>query len=258
MALPFVFSKGEIIKNTNNYTDIHAVMAKYYEGVEKANLGLLGTVFHPDWLMKDTDTPNANYLNVEDKSTFIKRVQNHGPYNSYAQSRDVVNISIAYDELALVRVNKDPSRNSTIFFLFKIVGNWIIMDKVFMNPREEYNQAPAIRNSFNEIEQLIKKYYEAAALGNKETLSELLHEKWDLKYLTKEGKLYIENKDNFLTRVSANKYIDYSLLLSIEIYHDGLAVARMDMASFQKTDFIILLKINGIWKIVTERRSFKL
>ena len=254
----FIFLPESLTKNTEDLSAIYAAMAKYYEGVEKARPDLLDNVFHAQWLMRDTDSPNREHLNVEDKPAFIKRVSNHGPYPGYAQYRSIVNVGRAYDNLAFVRVNKDPSRSATSFFLFKVDGEWKITDKVWLNPRDEHVQAPLQQSAFTEVRKLIENYYKGLARADDVLISRLLHNDWELKYMKNDGSLTIENKEAYVEGLKtkpAEEYIDHSQLLSIELYHDGLAIVRVDQPAASIISYLTVFKVNGVWLIVSERRS---
>lgn len=247
------------IKNTTDIYNIYAILAKYYEGVDQAKINLLEEVFHSEWLMKDTDNPDAMLLNIEDKATFIDRVANHGPYQDYATDRAIVNISIAYDTLAFVQVNKNPSRNATCFSLFKINNEWKIMDKIWVNPIGTAMEVVSSKSYFEEIEKLVANYYKAISNTNANTLNEILHDAWEVKYLSENSTLQIESKKDFINRILKSeqkaKFGDFKLLIHINIFHDRLAIVRVDQPDISKTTFFIIFKVAEIWKIGAERWS---
>lgn len=257
----YIFTPEILQQNQEDLSAIYNCMAKYYEGVERAKSELLDEVFFEDWLMKDTDSPHAVHLNVEDKATFIKRVKDHGPYPGYAQERVIADIRLSYEKLAFIRVNKDPSRSSTSFFLFKVNGEWKIMDKIWLNTRKENSHYIPSKNSYATVESLIDNYFKALSNGDYVKLSDLLHQNWDLKYIDESNQLVIEKKEDFINRLSANSiedHIDYSQLLSIDVYHDGLAVVRIDRPSQGETIYLTIFKVGGdAWKIVNERRAMQ-
>lgn len=260
MKSPYIFTPEVHQQKAADIAAIYTTMAKYYEGVEKAETDLLDMVFHQEWLMKDTDNPEENVLNVEDKATFIKRVKNHGPYQGYAKERIFANVGIAYDNLAFIRVNKDLSRSSTCFFLFKIGGEWTIMDKFWRNRGKEVAPIPLVKDSYRTIEQLINDYYHALANTDEKRLRTLLHDAWDLKYVQRDGSLHVETKETFLQQLTARSktdHLDYSQLLAIDLYHDGLAVVRIDQPSKSETTYLTIFKVGTNWNIVNERRAYK-
>ena len=57
---------SEIVERIDS--DVYQQMAKYYEGVEKANLPLLDEVFHQQWAMRDDDVPEGVLDLVLDRS----------------------------------------------------------------------------------------------------------------------------------------------------------------------------------------------
>ena len=136
MKSPVIYQTDLAKRNARDLEAIYSIITTYYEGVEEAKVHLLEEVFHSAWLMKDMDTPNGDLLHVEDKPTFKKRVSDHGPYPGYAQERIIVNLDLAYEKMAFVRVNKDANRSCTCFFLYKFGNDWQLMDKVWPNVRK--------------------------------------------------------------------------------------------------------------------------
>lgn len=251
----FIFHPDNIVQSTEDYTEIYSVMGKYYQGVEMAQLHLLDEVFHKTWVMRDTNTPNQALLNIEDKPTFIKRVQNHGPYPGYASERVFSTVGLANGNLAFVRINKAPSRSATSFVLFKLNGKWILMDKVWADVRDT---SQTVRRSlaYAATDSLLHSYFEALSTSDMGKVSELLHEGWDKKHLGQEGQLKTLSKAEFLKALAHYKeQVDFNQLFSIELYHDNLAVARVDFPSTRTTSFLTLFKIDGVWKIASERSS---
>lgn len=255
MRSPFIFDSNNLEQNTQDLSSIYTGMAKYYEAVEKANVVLLDEVFHDQWFMRDTDTPDEASLNVEGKQTFIKRVQDHGPYPGYASERAFATVSMANDDLAFVRINKAPSRSSTSFFFFKISESWKIVDKLWVNVTDESSE---IRRSetYVVVERLLHDYFAALKASDAQVLDKLLHEHWDLKHMADNGQLQSVSKQQYLKATESNgDHIDYSQLLSIDVYHGKMAIARIDIPSETATSFLIFFKVGDQWQIVSERRS---
>ena len=251
----FIFHPDNVVQNTADYAEIYSVMGKYYQGVEMAQPDLLDEVFHKTWFMRDTDTPNTATLNIENKPKFIKRVQDHGPYPGYASDRVFATVGLANGNLAFVRVNKAPSRSATSFVLFKLNGKWTLMDKVWADVREG-SQTVHRSLAYTATESLLHSYFEALSTYNVEKVSGMLHAGWDKKYLNPKGQLKTISKTEFLKTIPGQQHqIDFNQLFAIELYHDNLAVARVDFPSTNSTSFFTLFKINGVWKITSERSS---
>ncbi|MEM9649680.1 MAG: nuclear transport factor 2 family protein [Bacteroidota bacterium] len=251
----FIFHPANVVQNTEDYAEIYSVMGKYYQGVEMAQPNLLDEVFHETWFMRDTDTPNTATLNIENKSTFIQRVQDHGPYPGYASDRVFATVGLANGNLAFVRVNKAPSRSATSFILFKLNGQWILMDKVWANVRNT-SQTEHRSLAYAETDSLLHSYFEALATSDVGKVSELLHDGWDKKHIVQHGQFETLSKTEFLKTIPNRQHqIDFNQLFSIELYHDNLAVGRVDFPSTKTTSFLTLFKINGGWKIASERSS---
>lgn len=248
----YIFSKEHLQRHFTNLDAIHSRMADYYEGVERANTSLLDMVFSEDWFMRDTDTPNMATLNVESKQMFIDRVGEHGPYPGYAENREFATIGFAGENFAFVRVNK---KGSTSFFLYKIGGKWMIVDKIWapiVVPSMETNRS----SDYAEIETLLYRYFKAVQRGSRDLLKEILHKDWDLKYVDADNNLQILDKNTFLDNLpGSNNYLDYNQLLSIDLYHGKLAIARVDDTDKKVTSFLVFFKVDGKWTLAAERAS---
>lgn len=250
--ISYIFSEEHLDLHFKDLHAIHSKMADYYEGVERSNITLLDRVFSEDWCMRDTDTPNEATLNVESKQKFIERVAEHGPYPGYAENRKFTTVGLTDENLAFVRVNK---KSSTSFFLYKIGGKWMITDKIWAHIRassKEINRA----SDYAEIENILYRYFKALQSGSRNLLDEILDKDWDFKYLDSDNSLQIIGKNTFLTNLpSGDNYIDYNQLLSIDLYHGKLAIARVDDTTKKVTSFLIFFKVDGKWTLVAERAS---
>ncbi|MEX0315738.1 MAG: nuclear transport factor 2 family protein, partial [Allomuricauda sp.] len=179
----------------------------------------------------------------------------HGPYPGYASQRVFANTGIANNTLAFVRINKAPSRSSTCFFLYKLSGDWIIMDKLWIPVRKSVQTTPQSAEYAN-IETLLNDYFKALANADIDILNALLHKEWDLKYLDSSGKLNVTSKKQYIAQIQGkHEHIDFSQLWSIDLYHDKLAVVLIDIPLNNTTSFLVIFKINGQWKIAGERKT---
>ena len=253
--MDYIFDKASLAQKSEDMKAIQSVMARYYEGVERAKGDLLEEVFHSAWYMRDNDSEDRIQHHGQNKRDFIDMVVKHGLYKGYAHARKIADLSFIYEHLAFVRVNKDPSRSSTSFFLYKIEGRWWLMDKLWVYPREVAEGLPTHQSSYQEVEKLIRQYYEAVSANDQNKLEKVLHESWDLKYLENRA-LSIMKRKEFLKTLddSGGKTIDYSQLMSIDLYHDQLAIARLDLPQSGMTACLIMFKAENGWQIMAERR----
>jgi hypothetical protein len=254
---PGIYSPEAVRYRAASVDAIHEVMAKYYQGVEEAQSELLDEAFHPEWLMRDTDTPEAALLGVEGKGAFILRVTKHGPYPGYAEDRVIVSMALGCDHLAYVRVNKDSSLSSTDFFLYRVADRWAIMDKIWMNPRADRPTHPDGTTTLAIVGGVLDRYFAALDQGDRETLTELLHVQWDLKFVERERGLVCLGKEEFLLAVgqgTERESLDHTRRLTVETCQDGMAVVRIDLPAGAGTRFLAILKVGPNWKIVAERR----
>lgn len=250
----YIFDSNNLKQNINDISSIYGILGMYYEGVERAKTSLLDKVFHPEWFMRDTDTPNEATLNVENKQEFMLRVDTHGLYPGYASDRTFSKIEMANNNLAYVKINKMPNKNSTVFFLFKEENEWIIMDKLWVNPQKPITTINHSKIS-STIEGVLRDYYTALSIVDKKKLHGLLHENWNIKQTDSQQNIKTISKQKFINQLEANTY--HSPLFSIDFYHEKLVVARADFQNESITTFITLFKIDGKWKITSERKSIK-
>lgn len=249
-APKYIFDQPNLEQHAQDLSAIYASMAKYYEAVEIGNVEYLESVFHVDWYMRDTDTPDEAILNVEDKNRFYERVRNR-PLPGYAEGREFTTTSLANGHLAFMRINKKSSKSSTSFMFFKINGNWVIMDKVWVNTEEIAHTS----EEYQAVEQLLDRYHQASYAADRNTLKELLHEQWDRKWVDSQGSYQRISKDDFLNSLEKEASESPNKLRSIDMYYNKLAIARIDLPAKASTSFLFLFKVNGKWVIAFERLS---
>lgn len=254
MTPRFIFLPDIQRRHSEDAAAIHAVMARYYQGVEEARVDLLEEVFHAAWLMKDTDTPGAVTLNVEGKAAFIERVRGHGPYPGYAAGRRVVVVSNAHDRLACVRVDKTESGSSTVFVLVKIEGVWTILDKIWVNPRPAADALRPIAPVLEAVSSCLDGYFRALAAEDRGATEALLHELWEVKSVG--GGIICQDRKQILEgRLAPAAPADPSQLVSIDVFQETMAVIRIDVPAREETRFMVLLRVGDRWQFVLERRS---
>ncbi|WP_420321610.1 nuclear transport factor 2 family protein [Flagellimonas sp.] len=248
----YIFNQENLEGHAQDLSAIYDQMGKYYEGVERANISLLDEVFHKNWFMRDTDTPKEATLNVENKQKFIDRVRNHGPYLNYAKHRKFANTGLANGNLAFVRINK---KSATSFFLFKLDGKWILMDKLWATM--ESQSADQNRSlDFFSVDRLVTEYFEAVKNSDSKTLEAILHSNWDKKTINADNHFKITDKNQFLQNLPVDKgNIPHTKLMSMDLYHGKLAIVRVDFTDESSTSFFVCFKLNGQWTIAGERSS---
>lgn len=229
----FIFDPSITQKYSTSIDEIISVMASYYEGVEYSDEEKLNASFHSSWQMRDNDGTDNKFIHIEDKATFIKRVKDHGNYEDYASQRKIVAIEVIHDQLAFVRIDKSPSRSSTLFFLVKIDNVWIIIDKLWVYQEENFNPLPS-----NELLLSIKSFYEGQTIDKG----------FDSKLLS----------DNSYEIALKSKLVDHEIkLVSILGVYDRLAVVRTDYPTLDTTAYIVLFRLDTGWKVSCERISKK-
>ncbi len=229
----FIFDPSILQKRNATSEQIIAVMASYYEGVEYSNEEKLEASFHSSWQMRDNDGTGNNFVHIEDKPTFIKRVKDHGNYENYANQREIGALEVIHDQLAFVRVDKTPSRNATLFFLAKVDDVWMIIDKLWVLQEEKSSALPS-----SELLASIQNFYDGQATDK------------DF-----DSKLLVNNSYEI---APASQLVDYQIkLVSILGVYDRLAIVRTDYPTMNTTAYVVLFRLNSGWKIACERISKK-
>lgn len=113
----------------DDHAQITSVIQQYYDAVTAGDPTTLEAIFHEGWHMKNLQEEDGKILLVEDKPTFVERLQ-RGPLPGYGDDRHITSIDAAYERLAIVRVDKPSSRSTTFFTLFKLDGEWVIVNKL--------------------------------------------------------------------------------------------------------------------------------
>ena len=130
------------------------------------------------------------------------------------------------------------------------------MDKVWLNTLEEKTEPPP--GSLGKVEQIIHTYYQALDEGNTDMLQDLLHQHWDLKYLRTDGSLHTESRSTYIQSIQKSEpqdQVGQGQLLSMDLYHDGLAIVRVDHPARSVTTYFVLFKVEETWTIASERRG---
>lgn len=239
-------------RNLANYVAIYEVMAKYYQGVEEAKLGLLDAVFHSDWAMRDNDVPARNQINVEDKPTFIRRVRQHGPYQDYAADRVLTRIDVHQERWAFVQITKSTSGNATLFFLIKTGKGWIILDKIWVITTAEALASNEENLEYPVIEKLLNAYQDGIQTQHDQYLQQVLDEKWDSKVLDGKGNLQQASRSSFFENLGQIS-LDLDEIKFINIYQSSLAIVQLENHKTSFISFIVLFYLEGTWRIASER-----
>lgn len=232
---------------------IYQVMAKYYQGVEEAKLGLLQAVFHPGWAMRDNDVPKRDHINVEDKPTFIQRVRNHGPYNNYAADRALNALNTLEEGWAFVQITKTTSGNSTLFFLAETKTGWLIMDKIWINTAGDPMEDLDAIAEYKVLESLLHTYQDAIKSTHDQYLEQVLDRQWNAKSWHDGQTLSVKSRADFLTELHQTK-LELSEITSINLFQSKLAIIQTKSQKENSTIFFVLYNIQGTWKIACERR----
>ncbi|MBX2877653.1 MAG: nuclear transport factor 2 family protein [Saprospiraceae bacterium] len=240
-------------RNLAKQAAIYEVMAKYYQGVEEAQLDLLQDVFHKTWAMRDNDVPKRDRINVEDKPTFIQRVRNHGPYKNYAADRVLADLKVLAEGWAFVQIIKTTSGNSTLFFLVETKTGWLILDKIWINTEGEPAEDLDTVAEYKVLENLLHTYQDAIKSTHDQYLGQLLDPEWNAKFWDAQGSLVLESRPDFFINLPQAD-LELSEIKSINLFQSKLAILQASRQKEEGTVFFVLFNIEGTWKIACERR----
>ena len=157
---------------------------------------------------------------------------------------------------AFVQIMKTTSGNSTLFFLLKTEGSWLIMDKIWINTAGEPTQNLATISEYRVIENLLLTYQDAMQGSHEQYLQQLLDKQWDTKYLTSGGNLSADSRIDFFNNLSAAKP-DLAEVTASHLFQSKLAIVQAKGKDHQFTSFFVLYHIEESWKMACERRVYQ-
>jgi hypothetical protein len=132
------------------------------------------------------------------------------------------------------------------FMLLKIKGQWTIIHKMFTKQsREALNELPVIAEA-------IMNYINGTANGEPELVKKAFHKDLNL-YSIANDTLRTWNGQNYISGIKVgNKNSRVGRIVSID-YENNAAIAKAEIVIPGRrvfTDYFLLLKYNGLWKII--------
>lgn len=110
------------------------------------------------------------------------------------------------------------------------------------------------------IEETLMKYIEGTSLGNKEKLNQAFHPDFNLYYVTEEDSLGVWSGAGYIAKVKeGEKNSRQGRIISID-YENNAASAKVEILIpgwRVYTDYFLLLKYEGSWKIVHKSFTWK-
>lgn len=114
--------------------DVLQVLGQYYFAVASDSAEQLAPVHHPGWEMKNHEGPAVV---SEGPMPFSLRMS-PGKHHGYAGLREIADIQMLYNCMAMVRIDKPSSEVVTVFTFYRTEQGWMIVDKAWSNQ----NQTP--------------------------------------------------------------------------------------------------------------------
>ncbi len=122
--------REQVFRPATAEAEVLQTLDVYYRSVEAGDAAELETVLHPLWHMKNLEGPA---LYSEDTPTFCQRVADHGPYPGYVDDRQIADVQMIADHLAVVRIDKPSTQTVVVFSFFRIDGRWWMVDKAWVS-----------------------------------------------------------------------------------------------------------------------------
>ena len=124
-------TRHEVFSRQNSADQILTSLERYYRAVEHGDAAALADVFaRPGWHMKN---PDGDVIVAEGPEVFDQRV-NGRPVPGYHNDRQVTDLQLAYDSIAVARVDNPTTRSTTVFTYMKIADRWQMIDKAWAFP----------------------------------------------------------------------------------------------------------------------------
>ncbi len=231
---------------------VQATLNDYIEGTAIGQPDRLRQAFHPDFnlFLVASDT-----LRVIDGQGYISRVEPGKAYNRVAK---IVSVDVENDAAAAkIEVYfPDQQRRATDYLLLlKTSQRWQIIHKVihlntFSNAEtlqvNNPDELPAIR-------QALYDYMDGTAHSKPQPLARAFRPDFNLYYI-KSGAVTVINGQQYLNNFNEGKsYNRIGKILSVDFEGDA-ALAKLQILMPDRDriaiDYLLLLKLNGQWKIV--------
>lgn len=107
------------------------VLEEYYRSVTESDKNGIRRIFASCWHMKNHED---GALVCEGPDAFVERLDSTFP--GYWDDRQIVDVQIAGNRLAYVRVDRPSTPSTTIFFFANCGGEWKIIDKAWTDGRK--------------------------------------------------------------------------------------------------------------------------
>lgn len=231
---------------------IRETLNKYIEGSTNGKPSLLKEAFYPDLNLYYI---RNNQFAVWSGVDYIADTKEGQPTGETGRI-----LSIDYQgTAAIAKAEIAPSNGSTpyidYFILLKAKGKWTIIHKMFTRSS---NSNPETEKA--EIERPLLDYIEGTANGQPERLRRAFHEDFNL-YFVRDDKISTWSGESYIGNIKpGQKSNRIGKIISID-FDNNAAVAKVEIDTPDNkrifTDYFLLLKMQGTWKIVHKSFSIR-
>jgi len=231
---------------------INRTIHEYIEGTANGEPERVRKAFQPDFqlFLIASDT-----LRIIDGEQYITNIEKGKKYNRIGRV-----VSIDYENnAAAAKVEvyfPETNRVATDYLLLlKTNKGWKILQKVINVTVKDENDLSSLseQNEIQNIQSTLLNYIEGTAQSNDERIKKAFWQGLNL-YSIKEGEISIMPRGKYLVYFSGDKmYNRIGKILSIDFEKDA-ALAKLEIKMPDNNriaiDYMLLLKINGSWKVV--------
>lgn len=126
-------SNNAIYQHYGEHEQVLTLLGKYYDAVTFETPSMLDDVFDPTWYMKNHEGKQAVYEGVD---AFKQRLRGN-QHQTYYNHREIADVQVIYQCMALVRIDTSSSGGNTFFVFYRGKQGWRMTDKfwTFAEPK---------------------------------------------------------------------------------------------------------------------------
>ena len=230
---------------------INKTLNDYIEGTANGEPSRLRRAFQPDF---NLFLVSADTLRIIDGDQYIANVEEGKNYNRKSNV-----IAIDYENnsaMAKIQVYfPETKRIATDYLMLLKVGDaWKIVHKLInVKSLDAFDSREESIDNFSKIQETLQHYIQGTANGEPERIRTAFHEDLNLYYI-KDGSISVIPGDRYISNFKPGKRNNrIGKIISVDYEHD-VAMAKIEVNMPDRSriavDYMVLLKIDGQWKII--------
>lgn len=247
-----IFSFSEVSTAQSEIENIYKVINEYIEGTANGEPEQVKKAFQPNFQLF---LISADTLRIIEGKEYIAKIEKGKKYNRIGRV-----VSIDYENnAAAAKVEvffPETNRLATDYLLLlKTTEGWKIIHKIInVTVKDDVDLAAiAEENEILNIQKTLYHYMEGTAHSQDERIKKAFWKGLNL-YSIKEGEISIMTREKYMGFFSGDKtYKRIGKILSIDFEKDA-ALAKLEIKMPDRNriaiDYMLLLKMNGRWKVV--------